>query len=150
MSKNRYFLLLSIATLIAAAGIFGILWYNARLIFDESIYVTEDTYEYNLLISDSIKAMPVYKPILGTVRYHYSAGDGNKPQSDSLEFETPITGQDIQSFYRQYLISMGYMLQQPESGSEESNIYGGQRENFSIYVREFEGKNEVIIYHQQI
>ena len=150
MSKNKNFLIFSIAILAAIAAVVGSLWYNARFFFDESLYVEKDSYEYNLLISDSIKDMPVHKPITDTVRYHYGAGDGNKPQSDSLEYETHEPRESVLEFYRQYLVSQGYVLLQPESNSEENIIYGNSREDFNVYVRALQGKNEVIVYHQQI
>ncbi len=138
------------AVLVAVAAVIGFLWYNARLFFDESLYVKKNSYEYKLLISDSIKALPVYKPITDTVRYHYSAGDGNKPQSDSLEYETPEPRGAVLEFYRQYLVSQGYALSQPESNSEENIIYGDAHENFNVYVRATRDKNEVTVYHQQV
>jgi hypothetical protein len=150
MSKNKTLRILSVAGFAAIAAVVAFLWYNARLFFDESLYVEKDSYEYKLLISDSIKAIPVFKPISDTVRYHYSAGDGNKPQSDSLEYETLESRETVLDFYRQYLISQGYGLQQPESNSEENIIYGNAREDFNVYVRALPAKNEVIIYHQQI
>jgi hypothetical protein len=101
-------------------------FYYAKLIFDESLYVEKGTHEFDMLISGSVKELPVMKAIDGFVKYHYSAGDGNNPQSDSLEFGAEQSTDDVLKFYTHYLAGQGYTPQQPENVSDNNMIFGNE------------------------
>jgi hypothetical protein len=89
----------------------AIYFYYANLIFDESLYLEKGTHEFDMLISDSVKKLPVIQAIERSVKSHYSAGDGNKPLSDSLEFDTEQLKDDMLKFYTNCLAGRGYTPQ---------------------------------------
>jgi len=137
----------SFVLFIAVAVYIAYYFYYANLIFDESLYVEKDSREFELLISESVKSLPVMDAIKGSVKYHYSAGDGNKPQSDSLEFETEKQKAEILQYYSTYLQGKGYIPQQPEYISENNVIFGNEKEIFNVYVETVNNINQVAIYH---
>lgn len=124
-----------------------VLYFFFDLYLTEDIYVEKGSYKYSLLISEPIKKVPVYKPRIGSVKYHYSAGDGNKPQSDSLEFDTNEPKQSILDFYQKYLYAQGYKPTQPDNVTNNNIIFGSDTDTFNVYVHEKPELNEVTIYH---
>lgn len=142
--------LVSATGFVVIAAAVAFLCYNAKLVFDESLYVIKDSYAYKLLISDSVKAVPVYEPIVETVRYHYSAGDGNKPHSDSVEYMTPEPKGAVLEYYRQFLSSQGYIPLQAESTLGANITYSNSEEKFNIGVLIQQGNNKVVVFHRQI
>jgi hypothetical protein len=146
--KNKTLLLSSVFILVTAAIVYvAFYFYDANLIFDESLIVEKGTREFEMLISDSVKNLPVPQAKEGSVKYHYSAGDGNKPQSDSLEFDTEQSKDDVLQFYAKYLQDQGYTPQQPENVSDNNVIFGNEGEIFNVYVETMENRNQVTVYH---
>lgn len=148
-TKYKKLLIFTATIVISVAGILWFLWYNISLMFEESLTVEKNTYAYRLLITDSVKALPIHKPIAASVRYHYSVGDGPKPGSDSLEYDTFVNKEQILKAYRDYFLSQGYERLQPPPYAEESIDYGNDQESFNVDVREMQGRSEVVIYHLQ-
>lgn len=150
MMKNKTLLLSSIFILVTTAIVYvAFYFYYASLVFDESLYVEKGSREFNMLISKSVKKLPVMHAKAGTVKYHYSAGDGNKPQSDSLEFDTEQSKDDVLKFYTKYLQDQGYVPQQLENVSDNNVILGNEDEVFNVYVETIENISQVTIYHLQ-
>jgi len=140
--------LVALAILLATA--IWAFYYHARLYLNESLYVEQGSYPYKLLISDSIKSLPAFEPIAGSVKYHYSAGDGNKPQSDSLEFDSKEQTKGILTFYSNVLTKKGYRPVQAEYSTDHNVILGSAKETFNIYVDSGANVRQVTIYHLEV
>ncbi len=125
-------------------------WYHVKLFFDESLYVEKGSYQYELLISDSIKSLPVFEALPNSVRYHYSSGDGNKPQSDSLEYQSKQPKKAILDFYKRVLEERGYQPRHAEYVTDNNLIYGDEKKQFVVYVRDLGSTKDVSVDHQEI
>lgn len=108
-------------------------WYHAKLIFNDANDLQRDSYEFNLLVSDSMKKMPAHNPITGTVKYHYNAG-GAIGTSDELRFNTLLPPETIFKFYKGYFESNGYISKHPDYVTQKNIIYGNDDHTFNVYI----------------
>jgi len=142
------YLIITVVALSAAYAAYY--YYIAQLLFKDSLYVVKDTREFNLLISRALKIMPVMEGAAsGSVKYRYGGGDGNNPQSDSLEFFIQAPVADVLQYYTRYFQSKGYASRQQRNGSPNNVMFGNGIEVFNVNVKPTSPENRVTIYHLQ-
>lgn len=95
-----------------------VLYYHAKLILNESLYVEKATYPYYVVIPKEIRILPLLKPSNSPV-YFYSASDSHKPTIAEVSYQTSDNENNIISFYDNYFTSLGYeKISKPEGGDK--------------------------------
>ena len=95
-----------------------VLYYHAKLILNESLYVEKATYPYYVVIPKEIRILPLLKPSNSPV-YFYSASDGHQPTTAEVSYQTSDNENNIIRFYNNYFTSLGYeKIGQPEGGGK--------------------------------
>ncbi len=124
-----------IAIFFCAIVLLAMLIHTVRLLAEEDLIVTKNSYAYFIVIrSSTIKDFPVVNKE-GVEYYYSSAGDGNKPPAEGIRYTTGESFTVLLRRLEDYIVSKGY--KKDESLSEGKSLYfTGSSGSFELLINE--------------